>query len=304
MKLSSIRYLIGEGFKNVWVHRFMSLASVGVLLACMVMMGVAILLSVNVDTALGSLQDQNAIVVFYSDEMTDEQAQIVTTTIADMDNVKDAVFISKAEGLERQKEVLGSDYAALLDYLEDDNPLPNAAQVTFEDLEQFDSTVLAIEKVQGVTHINEQRDIAAKLNSIRSMINNAGFWIVALLFVISVAIVANTIRITMFSRKREINIMKAVGATDSFIRVPFMIEGMLLGIISGAISTGLLYFIYKASTASIEKSFGMTVVPFSDFAIKMLLGFMLMGAVTGVIASLISMSKYLRHEGSEFNAIT
>ena len=97
--------------------------------------------------------------------------------------------------------------------------------------------------------------------------------------------------------------MKAVGATDTFIRIPFMIEGMLLGILSGIISTGLLYFIYKASTAAIESSFGMNVVPFTSIAPYLLVGFMVMGVLTGVISSLISIGKYLRREGSEFNAI-
>lgn len=305
MKLSSIRYLVGEGFKNVWVHRLMSVASVGVLVACMVMMGVAILLSVNVDTALGNLEDQNSFVVFFSDELSDEQAASVTeNALKNVPNVKSVKFISKAQGLENQKAVMGDEYAALFDYFGDDNPLPNAAQCTMEDLSKFDATILAIKAIDGVSTINEQREVAAKLASVRSMINNAGFWIVGLLFLISIAIVTNTIRITMFSRKLEINIMKAVGATDAFIRVPFMIEGILLGILSGAISTGVLYFIYKASTSAIENSFAMSVVPFTDLALTLLVVFMLMGALTGVISSLISMGKYLRREGSEFNAIT
>lgn len=306
MKLSSLRYLIAEGFKNVWVHRLMSIASVGVLLACMVMMGVALLLSVNVDSALGNLEDQTSFVVFFDDQMSQEQAENITyNVLANVENInKDTIkFISKEEGLASQQQVMGDEYAALLEYLKDDNPLPHAAQCTIEDVEKFESTILAVRAIQGVDHINEQGEVFKKLSSVRSMINNAGFWIVALLFVISVAIVTNTIRITMFSRKLEINIMKAVGATDTFIRIPFMIEGMLLGILSGIISTGLLYFIYKASTSAIESSFGMNVVPFTSIAPYLLIGFMVMGVLTGVISSLISIGKYLRREGSEFNAI-
>ncbi|MGN1081333.1 MAG: permease-like cell division protein FtsX [Acutalibacteraceae bacterium] len=305
MRISSIKYLTGEGFKNVWVHRLMSLASIGVLLACMIMMGVAVILSLNVEKALGTIEDQNAIVAFFSDDISDENAKSITEqTIAGIDNIKSCEFVSREEGLDRQKETMGDDYAALFDYISDENPLPNAAQIIIEDLNYYDETIDAIKAVEGVDHVNEQREISTKLNSISNTINSAGFWIVGLLFVISIAIVSNTIKITMFSRKLEINIMKAVGATDAFIRFPFVIEGMILGIISGILSTGIVYFIYKATTGSLESAFSTNVVPFTDFGLQMLIGFLIMGAVVGVIASMFSMGKYLKREGSEFSAIS
>lgn len=305
MKLSSIKYLTGEGFKNVWVHRLMSLASVGVLLACMIMMGVAVILSLNVEKVLGTIEDQNAIVVCFSDDYSSENAmQITNDVLSNIDNIKSCEFVSREDGLQRQKDVMGEDYAALFDYISDENPLPNAAQIVINDLNYYDETLAKIKEVEGIDHVNEQREISLKLNSISNTINSAGFWIVGLLFIISIAIVSNTIKITMFSRKLEINIMKAVGATDAFIRFPFIVEGMVLGIISGVLSTGIVYFIYKATTGSLETAFSTNVVPFSDFGLQMLVGFLIMGAVVGVIASMFSMGKYLRREGSEFSALS
>lgn len=303
MKLRSLRFLLVEGLKNIWAHRLMSIASVGVLVACMLMMGVAIALSFNIDMMLGKIEDQNVIMVFYKDGISEEEALTATEKIANIANVKTAEFISKEEGLERQKEDMGSDYAPLLNWLEGENPLPDGAQVTLNDLEQFDATIESIRQVDGVDSIEEQRAIAQKLSALRSIVNNAGFWIIALLVIISLVIVANTIKVTMYARKLEISIMKAVGATNGFIRLPFVIEGVTIGIGAGVISIGLLYFIYKAAIKAFEATFGAIAVPFSSFVWPLFGAFVLMGALVGAFGSIVSIGKYLRREGSEFNAI-
>lgn len=305
MKLSSLKYLTGEGFKNVWVHRLMSLASVGVLLACMIMMGVAVILSLNIDEALGTITDQNTIVAFFADDTEEEKARQTTLeTLATMDNIQSCVFVSKDDMLQRQKDVMGEEYTPLFDYIEGENPLPHSAEIVIKDLNLYDETISSIKSTEGIVQINDQRDISMRLNAISNTINSAGFWIVGLLFIISIAIVSNTIKITMFSRKLEINIMKAVGATNTFIRFPFVIEGMSLGVIAGVLSTGIIYFIYKATTSSFESAFSTNVVPFTSFALPMFIGFIVMGALVGIIASMISMGKYLRKEGSEFSALS
>lgn len=304
MKLRSLRYLTVQGFKNIWAHRLMSIASVGVLVACMLMLGIAIALSQNIELMLGTLENQNVIYVYFDDNYTEEQAMEATDRIAQLDNIRTVEFVSKEEGLERQKDKMGSEYDALFTWVDDENPLPHAAQVTLVSLDQFDQTVEELRAIDGVDSLGEQRDIAMKITAIRSIVNNAGFWIIALLTVISLVIVANTIKVTMYTRKREINIMKAVGATNSFIRLPFVIEGIVLGILSGLISIGMLYFIYKAAIKAFVATFGMQAVGFSTFVWPLLGSFILMGVAVGVIGSLLSIGKYLRHEGSEFNAIS
>ncbi len=305
MKVRSMNYLLGEGFKNVWSHRLMSVASAGVLMACMLMIGIMAAISLNISHAVGLIEDQNVVLAFFDDSLTREEAEQTASQIAGMDNIKSCEFISREDGLDRQKQSMGEEYAPLFDWVESENPLPDSCQITLTDLERFDQTLLALRAVKGVASIRQQRDLVAKLSAIRSIINTVGVWVIALLLIISLVIVSNTIRITMYTRKLEINIMKAVGATDGFIRMPFIIEGMLLGIAAGVISTGLLYLLYKLAEQTFARNFGVlsSFIPFSTFALPLLLGFVLIGAVIGSLGSVISIGKYLRHEGSEFNAI-
>ena len=306
MKIRSFRYLLGEGIKNIWSHRMMSVASAGVLMACMLMIGIMWSISLNMTNMVDMVEDQSVVLAFFDDDMSREEAQATTQKIAQMDNIKSCVFVSREEGLQRQKESMGKEYDALFDWVENENPLPDGCQLTLENLEEFDQTILALRSVDGVQNVRQQRDLVNKLSAIRSMINVIGVCVIALLLIISLVIVSNTIKITMYTRRLEINIMKAVGATDGFIRTPFMIEGMLLGVIAGIGSTGILYLLYKLAETSIAKNFGGAtfVVPFTSFVLPLLLSFVLIGGFIGSLGSAISIGKYLRHEGSEFNAIT
>lgn len=305
MKIRSFNYLLGEGFKNVWSHRLMSIASAGVLMACMLMIGIVGAISLNISNAVGLIEDQNVVLAFFDDELSREDAQITTEKIGKLDNIKSCVFVSREEGLQRQKEAMGEEYAPLWDWVDDENPLPDSCQITIADLERFDQTLLAIRTVSGVETVRQQRDVVTKLSGIRSIINTIGIWVIGLLLIIALVIVSNTIKITMYTRKLEINIMKAVGATDGFIRMPFVIEGMLLGIIAGISSTGILYLLYKLAERTFSTSFGTlsSFIPFSNFALPLFIGFVIIGAFIGSLGSVISIGKYLRHEGSEFNAI-
>jgi cell division transport system permease protein len=305
MKFRNFHYLLGEGFKNVWSHRLMSVASAGVLMACMLMIGVVWSISLNISGAVDLIEDQNVVLVFFEDELSREDAKSASDRIAQLSNIKTCEFITREEGLIRQQESMGEQYASLFEWVADENPLPDSCQVTLEELDQFDQTILSLRSITGVETVRQQRDVVNKLAAIRSIINIVGIWVIALLLIISLVIVSNTIRITMFTRKLEINIMKAVGATDAFIRTPFIIEGMILGIIAGVTSTGLLYLLYKLAERTFAQNFGTasSFIPFSSFALPLLLSFVIIGAFVGSLGSVFSIGKYLRHEGSEFNAI-
>ncbi len=314
MKMRSFRYLIGEGIKNVWANRLMSLASIGVLVACMLITGVAVTLSVNIDESLGDLEQQNVVMVYFGDEqnptdsgvkLTDDEAKALTKDkISKIDNVAKAEFISREDGLDGLLSDMGDENNALFDFVSEDNPLPNAARVQFEDLSQFDKTVKAIEKVEGVKNVRHQRELAEKIVGIRKTVNVGSIGIVALLLIIAFVIVCNTIRITMYNRKLEISIMKAVGATDRFIRFPFMVEGITLGLLASAFTTGLLYAIYRVAITYIEQTMaGFAAIPFRELALPLFALFALIGVTVGLFGSSIVISKYLRKEGSEFRAL-
>ncbi len=348
MKLSSVRYLTVEGIKNTWANRLMTLASIGVLVACMTIMGLAVLISENVNVAIGNLEEQNVIMVYmkdynwvrYGDEIeiddtsstsSDDEGETEDTTetekadefgikdsdyvihnekeakelckeIEKIDNVLSVLYVSSEEGLETVKGAFLEGQEEYFTFLNDDNPMSCAAKVTMKDMGLFDETIKKIEKLEGVGKIQSLDDLADVINSIKKGVGVAGFWIIAILMIISLVIVSNTIRVTMYNRKLEISIMKAVGATDAFVRIPFVVEGMIIGLVSAIISEVLLYFCYRIATETIVSSFS-AVVKYSDMAVILFLMFVAIGVLAGVIGSAIMIGKYLKHEGSEFAAI-
>ena len=353
MKLSSLSYLTKEGIKNAWVNRLMTLASIGVLVACMVIIGLAVLISENVNVAIGNLEEQNVVMVYMKDynwalygketvndtlsettssdttsgseattpedtEKTDkngikdsdyiihneEEAKALCKEIEKLSNVESAVYVSPEEGLESIKDSMLEGQEEYFAFLDDENPMSGAAKVTMKDMGKFDETIKQIEKLSGVERIVSQSDLASTINAIKKGVGIAGVWIIAVLMIISLVIVSNTIRVTMYNRKLEIGIMKAVGATDAFVRIPFIVEGMVIGIISAVISEVLLYFCYRVATESIIGALGTNdIVKYGDMALILLALFVALGIFAGVIGSAIMIGKYLKHEGSEFAAI-
>lgn len=363
MKMGSMKYLVGEGVKNTWVNRLMSLASVGVLVACMVIIGLAILISENVNKAVGNLEQQNVVMAYmkdyswalYGDKDTssvtssadssaaaassgaassaasssqntsseekadengikqsdyivhsEEEAKALCDEIAKLDNVASVTYVSPDEALESVKKSMLEGQESYFSFLDEKNgnPMSGAAKIQMSDMSRFDETLEQVKKIDGISAVQSQSDLAEKITAIKKGIGIAGFWIIAILMVIALVIVSNTIRVTMYNRKLEISIMKAVGATDSFVRIPFVVEGMLIGVVSALIAEGLLYFCYRVATETIIGTLGTSdIVHYSDVAGWLLLVFIGIGIFAGVLGSVIMISKYLRHEGSEFAAI-
>lgn len=303
--MRSTRYLIREGFKNVWNNRLMSIASIGVLVAVMVLIGAASLLSVNVDKMLSGLQAQNVVMVYTDDNATEEQARAAFQKVQSLDNVLNAEFITQAQGVQSLVDSMGSQYEELFKFVDDGDQkgswLPFGMRVSFKDLTKFDDTITQIKAIDHVNHVNDSRELTMKIVNIRSLVNTAGLFIIALLFITALVIIANTIKITMHSRKLEISIMKAVGATNHFIRTPFVIEGIILGIISAVISTVAVYGAYTLVEDKVA-AMNASLIPFSNVVWYLLLMFVGLGVITGCIGSVISIGKYLRKEGSEFRA--
>lgn len=375
MKMHSIKYLLKEGVLNAWANRLMSLASVGVLVACMVVIGLAILISENVNLVMGRLEQQNVVMVYMddyawalygegSDDNTDskdassassntssedtssstdstsseanqdnsadqtqtqeeikdqnsikptdyvihneQEAKELCKKIEKIPNVKSAKYIKRDDALEQLRQNFLKDQAGFFNFLDEEygNPLPDAAEVTMLDMAQFDQTLEKIKKLDGVAYVRAQGDIADKILTIKNGIGIAGICIISILIIIALVIVSNTIRVTMYNRKLEISIMKAVGATDAFVRIPFVAEGMLIGIISALVSEGLLYFCYRIASEAIASELQTTeLIAYGDVAWYLLLVFMGIGIFAGALGSIIIIGKYLRKEGSEFAAI-
>ncbi len=301
MKGSSLAYLTREGFRNIWVNRLLSLATVVVLISCLIIVGSGSLIFLNINSVLDLIEDQNVVMVYIEDGADDAQIDTLKVLLMNIDNVDEdnIVFVPKEEAFERQKELYGDD-AALLDGLSADI-LPDAYKVTVKDLEQFDATVQQIKGLEYVLEIHENSELAGKLASIRNAVSYISIGIIAILFFVSLFIVANTIRITIFNRRLEISIMKAVGATNSFIRWPFIVEGIILGLFSAILGLGIQYGVYSVASiwlGNIMAMLGGQAVNFLDYVGFIFGIFAFIGVFIGVIGSIISLNKYLKEHNN------
>lgn len=299
MKGTSLKYLTHEGFRNVWVNRLMSLASVTVLMACLIIMGAGIMIYFNINNVVDKVQSQNVVMVYVADDASEDETTQIGTSLEGISNVESCEFVPKEVAFQEQIQSMGGD-AALFEGF-DEIPLPDTYKVTVKDLSQFENTVSQIKQINKVDSVRENSDLASKLLSLRHAVSIVSVGLVVMLFLVALFIISNTIRITMFSRKLEISIMKAVGATNWFIRWPFMIEGMILGTISGIVSLGVLWGLYAVAEKVFAQTLsliGFSLVPFSEYWWQILLVFVAIGLFTGGFGSLVSMAKYLKEQGS------
>lgn len=305
MRISNSRgYLFKEGIRSIWSHRLMSLASVAVLMACLLLMGLAALFSVNLNKALNVVEDKNVINIYLYDSVTEDKLPGFENKLLAIDNVKDFTFVSKEEAWKIQMNATGVD-KSLFDGLdvETDDIYPNSYKVVLNDLSQYEDTLSKLKSLDEVETTRDNSQLADKLTLMRRLVNIFGGALIVMLLVVSLFIISNTIKLTMYSRRLEISIMKSVGATNGFIRLPFVVEGFLLGLVSGLVSFGLVYGMYKLAGNLVARIISMNPVAFSTVAWWMLAGFLIIGTVTGIVGSLISMGKYLKKEGSEINAV-
>ena len=303
---SSFRYLFKEGFRNTWSNRMMSIASICVLMSCLVLIGCASMIFLNIESLLGRIEEENVVMVYIKDDTADADITAMGNTLKGIDNVKEVEFVPKEDAWAEQLATMEEAQAKFFTEISYDIPLPDAYKVTVDDLTYFDQTVNQIEKLDHIDTIRENKDLAEKLVTIRHGVEVISIVIVAVLLAISVFIISNTIKLTVYSRRLEISIMKSVGATNSFVRLPFVVEGMILGIISGVISLGLVWAFYEFAInqfSDLLTSLQLDALNFADFALPMLGIFVAIGIVTGVGGALISMSRYLNREGSEISAI-
>lgn len=299
MKGSSLGYLTREGFRNIWVNKMMSIASVAVLMACLLIIGIGAMAYFNINSLLDIVEAQNIVMVYVSDEADDVKTSELRLSLENMDNIASCEFVPKEDAFQRQVELMGGDSALFEGFKT--SPLPDAFKVTVKDLSRFKETVSEIEKLDGVYNVRENSDLASKLVTVRRAVTIVSAGLVSMLFLVALFIISNTIRITMFSRKLEINIMKAVGATNSFIRWPFMVEGVLLGIISAGVSVLLLWGLYELiiyAFSSVITMLGFSFVPFLSYVWYIFGAFLAIGIITGSFGSMVSMNRYLKEERS------
>ena len=300
MRYNIFGYLIGEGFSNVFKNKKSTGASLMIMCATMIIFGVFLILGENINHFVKDVEDSQGIQVFAKDEATDEQVKALGEQISKIEGVNKTQFKSKEDALNQMKENLGEENESLLEGYEGENNIFTASYVvTLTDLNLNQQVQDEIMKLDNVKKIASSNQTVSTLIDLSNGIKIVTGVILILLIIISVFIISNTIKLTVHARRKEISIMKYVGATNGFIRWPCIVEGMIIGIISSLISILLVGVAYnfiaeQMVNASFMKIMGVSLVSFGDMFNSIIVVYMLLGIGIGALGSIISMRKYLK----------
>ena len=300
MRYNIFGYLIGEGFSNVFKNKKSTGASLMIMCATMIIFGVFLILGENINHFVKDVEDSQGIQVFAKDEATDEQVKALGEQISKIEGVNKTQFKSKEDALNQMKENLGEENESLLEGYEGENNIFTASYVvTLTDLNLNQQVQDEIMKLDNVKKIASSNQTVSTLIDLSNGIKIVTGVILILLIIISVLIISNTIKLTVHARRKEISIMKYVGATNGFIRWPFIVEGMIIGIISSLISILLVGVAYnfiaeQMVNSSFMKIMGASLVSFGDMFNSIIVVYMLLGIGIGALGSIISMRKYLK----------
>jgi len=294
MKKNNIGYLLREGFKGVFLHGFMSFAAICVTVACLIIMGTFSLILYNLHVMILDLEQENEILVYIDEDYSEAKAKSVGSQINLISNVHEAKFVSRQQALDEFIETQND--ADAFAGLEADT-FRDRFVVTLEDNRLIQQTVEMLKQIDGVVEVTAHYEVANGFQTVQKVLNLSAMVIIVMLFVVSLFIISNTIKLAMYSRSQEIAIMKMVGATNSFIRLPFVVEGLILGFFSSLVAFFLewaLYDFLAAKIAQIDSLQLITMVPFTECIEYVAIVYAITGFVVGVFGSMLSIRKFLR----------
>lgn len=294
-KIGNFRYYFSQAARSVVRNGLMSVTSIFTVLCCLLILGVFMLLSINVNYIADQVQNQCEIQAFIEEGTSTQRIAEIGKQLKQIENVREAVVFTREDALDYMRGIFGEN-ADALDGLEDDNPFRDSYKITLHDLTQADATALAMKNIGGVAEVKNNQTLMDNILSVTNTVKHVSLWIMLLLCIVSIFIIANTIKLAVFARRKEINVMKFVGATDWFIRWPFVIEGIIIGIVGGLIAFGLISWGYIAALGSVGATFEMDMfrfVPYQTIWYWLLGAFVALGAVIGAIGSGFSIRKHL-----------
>ncbi|MBQ5405493.1 MAG: permease-like cell division protein FtsX [Oscillospiraceae bacterium] len=293
MRLSRGGYLIREGFRSIKTHSFMSFASVTIIMACLIIMGSVFLLSMNIDRLIGDLEDQNEVVALVDESYSSEQAQALQSTVASIPNVSDAAFVDRAVAMDTFMNNFDSDFRDGID----ETVFRHRFVIHLNDISLMSQTEAELENVEGIVKVKAHLEYANAFITIRNIVSVVSLVLTVILVFVSMFIMSNTIKLATFGRREEIAIMKMVGATNSFIRLPFIIEGLVLGVLGGGLAFlaewGLYSLLASRLMGTLVGSF-ISVIPFTEVAIPMLIAYLGMSVFVGVFGGVNAIRNYLK----------
>ena len=294
MKKHDFGYFFHEGLSNMFSHGFMSFAAVGITVACLLIMGTFTLVAVNADANLRELESENEIVAFVDESYSDAQARALQSRIEEIPNVASATFISKEEATEDFKDRYPDE--PMFDDL-DPEILRDRFAIHLDDLKLTGKTKEAVEQVDGIVKVNANEEVSNGFIALRNIATVVCVALIAILLIVSMFIISNTIKLTTFDRRDEIAIMRMVGATNGFIRWPFVYEGFLIGVFSAVIAFLLQLMLDGAVASGIDNSSTIqlvSVIPFSQMWIPVAAVFAGAGILIGIGGSLTAIRRFLQ----------
>ena len=294
MKISTVKYYVVDALKSLKRNSTVSLASVATVAATLFILGVFLLIVFNVNAGVQELGSKLQVKIYLKDDLTIGDKSAIEKVLNNVQGVSEIKYEDKADALEKVKKQFGSDSKSLVQGFEKKNPFPNAYIVSVKSPEIVNTVVKAAEGLKGIEKIKDVREIVDKIINITNTLKIIGLVLFVILISVSLFLIGNTIKLTLYSRKKEIGIMKFVGATDWFIRWPFIIEGMLLGISGAIISTGILYYAYRMVFLKYTNVLlGVNLINPQIILSTTLWQFMLGGLLIGAMGSIMSIRKFL-----------
>lgn len=294
MKRNNFLYFIKEGVRDLFLHGFMSFAAICVIVACLVIMGTFVIVMMNIQGAIENLEQENEILVYIDETYAESEAKSVGSQINMIENVLEASFISRDQAMESfvEKQEDPELFAGV-----DESTFRHRFSVRLVDINLMADTLAEIEQIPGVARTRADQKIAEGFAAVRNIVNVVSGVIIIVLFVVSVFIISNTVKLALFSRREEISIMKMVGATNWFIRWPFVVEGMLLGLTGALVSFFAEWGLYELMIAQVNKVDTLEIlefIPFANVLMPMATVFGVIGFLVGVGGSLLSIRKFLK----------
>ena len=299
MRTSNVTYLVKKGISSIWKNFLMSFASFCILMVSLLLVSCAVLLMMNVNKIMSNIEDTNEITIYLKEDISDKQVEHIKSVLEKNQDITDVKYYSKDQALDDFRDNM-AEYSELLDYL-DKNPMPETFLVRVKDLSKIRHVVNTVNDIEGVELTKAPYDFASVLVQIRNTFTLIGGAVLVALVVVSIVIVSNSIRTSVFARRNEISIMRYVGATSGFIKAPFFVEGMFIGILAGAAAWGLTWLIYDSVFAlfsadlTVWQMFGFYgLTPFGDIMWYVLAVNCAAGALLGAVGTVFSTGKYLK----------
>ena len=301
MKISGIRYLADQGVENIWKNKMMAFATFCVLLISLLLVGIAGLFYINLKSMIKGLGSQNEVVVLMNVGTTEEQNSAAEEAIKELPNIATVTFVSKEDALARQKANLPNAEKIFTDYIGNDASfMPDGFSVTVKNTDKISETTGQISALSNIQSASASPQVAEFLRELRKVVSLIAGAVILALAVVSMIIISNTTKASVFARREEIQIMKYVGATNAFIRLPFFVEGMVTGFFAGAGAYFITWAIYRSAynmlteQGMLMNTFGVgSLIPFDKIRLYVVLGYLIAGSLIGAVGSVISTRKHI-----------